>query len=75
MVVETGETMPQLIETAKSLRQVRRMQQQFLLRWALERAKQNRLSDQTLDCDHPDPIADPTNRDWRMLYRGSVLDD
>ena len=23
----------------------------------------------------PDPAADPANRDWRSLYRGSILDD
>ncbi len=75
MVVETGETMPKLIETARTLRQVRRMQTEFLLRWSLQRASQHRLSDPTLDCDPTDPMADPTNRDWRNLYRGDILDD
>lgn len=75
MVVETGESMPKLIETAKALRQVRRMQTQFLLQWSLERARQNRLSDFADDYPTTDPIADPTNRDWRILYRGDVLDD
>jgi hypothetical protein len=75
MVAATGETMPRLIETAKALRQVRRMQTQFLLRWSLERARQNRLAGLHECGVRPDPIADPGNRDWRLLYRGDVLDD
>jgi len=75
MTAATGETIPQLIETARTLKRARRMQQEFMLLWALDRAKRTRHGHGEMDSKPGDELADPKNRDWRMLYRGSVLDD
>jgi hypothetical protein len=59
MVVETGETIPQLLHTAASLRRARRMQRECMLRWALE--KRRAQGDTGFD---PSPITDARNCDW-----------
>jgi hypothetical protein len=92
MTPATGERIPQILETARALKRARRMQQQFMLMWALDRAKQSPRAHDTrdtrqarglaragarddFDCNPADDLADPNNRDWKVLYRGSVLDD
>jgi len=70
---------PQWLETARRLREVRYACLQFLDRWAIGHL----LSDASaLDRVAGDvqtqtdaAIADHANRDWTILYRGSVLDD
>jgi hypothetical protein len=70
---------PGWVETARKLREVRRACLQFLDQWAIGHL----LNDATwLDRVASDmrrraeaAIADPKNRDWSILYRGSVLDD
>jgi hypothetical protein len=70
---------PQWIDAARRLREVRNACLQFLDRWAIGHL----LSDgSALDRVAGDvqartdaEIADPKNRDWSVLYRGSVLDD
>jgi hypothetical protein len=70
---------PQWIDAAQRLREVRKACLLFLDRWAIGHL----LSDaSTLDRVAGDvqaqtdaAIADPNNRDWTVLYRGSVLDD
>ena len=74
MVAETGETIPMLLHTAKALQKARKLQQQAMLMWALE----GRRAATTPDTTHTrfeQQLADPNDRDWRVLYRGSVLDD
>lgn len=75
MVAETGESIPQLIHTAKALQRARRMQREFMLLWALDRASELDGKRSLKDYKPEDEIADPKNRDWRSFYRGSVLDD
>jgi hypothetical protein len=85
MTAAPGEVIPHLLETAKALRHARRMQQEFMLRWALQRAGDQAESaddaspfhghDDLFDCKQDPHLADTKNRDWRDLYRGSVLDD
>jgi len=43
MVEGTNENIPQLLHTADAMRKVRRAKQMFLLNWALESAKAERL--------------------------------
>jgi hypothetical protein len=70
---------PQWLDTARRLRDVRQACLLFLDRWAIGHL----LSDApALDRVAGDvqtqteaAIADPANRDWTVLYRGSVLDD
>jgi hypothetical protein len=41
MTAGTGQQIPQLIRTAKTLQRVRRMQQEFMLLWSLDRADEH----------------------------------
>lgn len=66
---------PKLIRTAKALRRARRMQQEFMLMWALDRARHLDEVRQERQTQPLKDLADPNHRDWRMFYRGSVLDD
>jgi hypothetical protein len=70
MVTATGESIPQLIDVASSLRQVRRSRQQFLTMWRIEQFSRACRQGQValVRPELPD-------RDWRRLYSGSVLDD
>ena len=84
MVHTELENSQELIAAAKRLRAVRTACRRFLMLWAMSPAKAG-LADshdalalaQALD----DPeallriISDPKNRDWSLLYRGTVLDD
>jgi hypothetical protein len=64
MVVETGESIPQLLHTAASLRRAKRMQTEFMLRWALEkRAKM------IAENDDSNPITDVRNCDWAARFK------
>ena len=46
-----------------------------MLMWALDRARHlDELREERQNQPVKD-LADPGNRDWRMFYRGSVLDD
>jgi hypothetical protein len=70
---------PQWIDAARRLREVRQACLQFLDRWAIGHL----LSDASaldrvagdVQAQTEAAIADPANRDWTILYRGSVLDD
>jgi hypothetical protein len=76
---EIFESEPQWLETARRLRSVRRACLQFLDRWAISHL----LSDASaldrvagdVQAQTDAAIADHANRDWTVLYRGSVLDD
>jgi hypothetical protein len=71
--------MSDLAATAERLRVVKRAYEHFLQLWALDRmlAKPNSAHWFRADINRADneAIADPHNRDWSILYRGSVLDD
>lgn len=78
--MEHGPEERDLAAAAKMLRQVREACGQFLTNWALDRMVQEpRVMDHVaadvekarLERD----LADPFNRDWSLLYRGSILDD
>jgi hypothetical protein len=74
------------MDTARKLRLVRRTCLQFLDRWAIghllsDAPGLDRVAGDVHGSAHADSadadaaIADPANRDWSILYRGSVLDD
>jgi hypothetical protein len=71
--------MCELAATARSLREARNAYQNFLILWALEQmttdaAVMARMAaDVRTQADRA--LADPMDRDWSLLYRGSVLDD
>ena len=58
------------IETAHQLREVRRACLLFLDRWAI-----GHLVAREIDAPTKSALDDFANRDWSILYRGSVLDD
>jgi hypothetical protein len=58
------------VETAHQLRQVRRACLLFLDRWAI-----GRLMSPEMKSSIDAAIEDFSNRDWSILYRGSILDD
>jgi hypothetical protein len=58
------------VETAHQLREVRRACSLFLDRWAI-----GHLVGAQIQAGLDPALDDFTNRDWSMLYRGSVLDD
>jgi hypothetical protein len=74
-----GAQQPQWVDAAQRLRHVRRVCRLFLDRWAIGRL----LADAPaldrvagdIESQTEAAIADPTNKDWSILYRGSVLDD
>ena len=63
-----------LLHTATALQKARKLQQQAMLMWALE-GRTSRPSPEQTHYRFEEQLADPKNRDWRVLYRGSVLDD
>ncbi len=66
--------MSDLAATAERLRVVKQACQHFLALWATDRMWAPVMGiPESASTD--DPIADPMNRDWSLLYRGSVLDD
>lgn len=74
MVIETGESIPSILSCAKTLLQVRRMQRKFMMLWALDAIQARKKLSLVSDSDF-DSWVDPKNRNWKVLYRGSVLDD
>jgi hypothetical protein len=71
---------PQWVDTARRLREVRQACLQFLDRWAIghllsDAPALDRVAGDILQAQTDAAIADPANRDWSILYRGSVLDD
>jgi hypothetical protein len=69
-----------LAAAAQRLRTVRRAYSQFLTLWALERiVHEKRILDRVAtdveQARFERTLADPFNRDWSLLYRGSILDD
>ncbi|GIW75254.1 MAG: hypothetical protein KatS3mg104_0317 [Phycisphaerae bacterium] len=66
---------PQLIRTAKALKQARRMQQEFMLMWALDQARHAESRQQQRLNQYLDQFSDPSDHNWKIFYRGSVLDD
>lgn len=74
MVIETGESIPPILQCAKTLRQVRRMQRKFMMLWALDALAARAKQSQGAETD-TDAWVDPKNHNWKVLYRGSVLDD
>jgi hypothetical protein len=67
------------VQTARRLREVRRACLLFLDRWAIgqllnDAPALDRVAGD-LKARTEAAIADPANRDWSVLYRGSVLDD
>jgi hypothetical protein len=84
MVPTDTESSEDMIAAAQRLRAVRTACRRFLMLWAMSPAKASSsdcYNDHTLtdQIDDPDAllraISDPQNRDWSLLYRGSVLDD
>lgn len=76
---ETQETRD-LAAAAQMLRDVRDACGQFLTLWAMERlTEEPRVLDRVVkDMENARierDLADPFNRDWSLLYRGSILDD
>lgn len=71
--------MRDIVEAAETLRQVRKAQEHFLACWALDvlldRAKPLQRLDRDVRTACADPLDDPHNKNWSLLYRGSVLDD
>jgi hypothetical protein len=79
LMPEAHNPQPQWVEVAQRLRHVRHACQIFLDRWTIARlvadaAAVHRVADDLGGKTEAD-IADPQNRDWSILYRGSVLDD
>lgn len=72
-------TAPQWVDAAQRLRQVRKACLTFLDRWAVARLLSDSPGiDRVMGDVHARmeaEIADHANRDWSILYRGSVLDD
>jgi len=66
-----------LWETAERLRTVRHARQRFMTLWALEQASKlfeeqwSKRQEQSIDPD----ARFPGTQNWKVLYRGSVLDD
>lgn len=70
---------PGWVDAAQRLRKVRGACLLFLDRWAVtqlltDAPALDRVAGD-LDAQTEAAIADPGNRDWTVLYRGSVLDD
>jgi hypothetical protein len=70
--MDESPAIPRVVQLADQIRTLRRLQKQFLTMWAID-GTARRLA----GGDHAEAaaIADPFNRDWSILYRGSVLDD
>jgi hypothetical protein len=73
-----------LFTTAERLRTVRTACRRFLMLWAMSPAKDGpspAAKNLKFDNGPDDPetllraMSDPQNRDWSLLYRGSILDD
>ena len=65
---------------AKMLREVREACGRFLNLWAVQRINEesraiDRVARDLEQARVEREVADPFNRDWSLLYRGSILDD
>ncbi len=67
--------MTDLAATAERLRVVKQASQHFLTLWALDRMLARPLAADRIRADIEQAIEDPYNKDWTLLFRGSVLDD
>lgn len=72
--------MRELVMAAERLRQVRKAHERFLALWATEclmnrREALEQMAEDTCEHEPETSVADPFNRDWTLLYRGSILDD
>jgi hypothetical protein len=79
MMSQLTQSEPNWLETARRLRDVRKACLHFLDRWAIGHLLSDASAlDRVAGDVHTQTeaaIADPANRDWTILYRGSVLDD
>jgi hypothetical protein len=70
---------PEWVYAAQRLRLIRSACSVFLDRWAVNRLINGAYALDRVAADMEAAvekfIADPQNRDWSVLYRGSVLDD
>jgi hypothetical protein len=71
--MERPDRISRLVQVADQLRKIRAMQRSFLTLWAVDDAARRKAD--PLDPASRRALADPYNRDWSILYRGSVLDD
>ena len=69
---------------AQQLRQVRQASRDFLVLWAFEQLMNDRHAVARMSSDVDEvgrndelnsALADPSDHNWSILYRGSVLDD
>jgi hypothetical protein len=67
--------MSDLAAMAERLRVVKRSYQHFLALWAVDRLLNMPVAVDRFHADIEQAIEDPHNHDWKVLYRGSVLDD
>jgi hypothetical protein len=67
--------MADLAAMAERLRHVKQSYTHFLALWALDRLLTKPLAVDRFQADIEQALEDPNNRDWSMMYRGSVLDD
>jgi hypothetical protein len=67
--------MSEIAAMAERLRIVKRSYQHFLALWAVERLMTMPLAIERFHADIEHAMEDPHNHDWKILYRGSVLDD
>jgi hypothetical protein len=67
--------MPELAAMAERLRVVKKSYEHFLALWALDRLMTKAVAIDRFRADIEQAIENPHNRDWSVLYRGSILDD
>ncbi|HVT89559.1 MAG TPA: hypothetical protein VHD56_11950 [Tepidisphaeraceae bacterium] len=65
--------MADIVATAKQLRATRAACRQFLLLWAMDGANPQQRQSRFDLIDSQ--AVEPSERDWSILYRGSILDD
>jgi len=73
MNMQASDRMSRLVELAARIRSVRQAQRHFLTLWAIDGVRERVLA--RTDARTRMALDDPHNRDWSMLYRGSILDD
>ena len=64
-----------LSAVAERLRCVRKAQEHFLSLWALDCLLKRQEPLAKFQSEVEAAFKDPTGHNWRMMYRGSVLDD
>lgn len=73
MMMQASDRMSRLVRLAEQIRVVKQAQRRFLTLWAIDGLRERAMA-QT-DPASRVALADPHNRDWSLLYRGSILDD